>query len=309
MATIKDVARLSGLSVGTVSRYLNGETLKRDNQKLIEHAIKELGYETNLIARSMKTGKTMTIAVIVPYLSNMFSMRVIESIERILMQYNYCVIISDCSADPAIELTRLEFLKSRQVDGFVLMPTGNNADKIKNAVGDTPLILIDRLLDKPMFDSVVIDNEKMAYQSVSKLLEQGIREIGIIEGPNHISTARERKIGFERALKDYSIDNKYRYCSKEYSFEQGYHGMKQLNVYPLEAIFASNYELTVGAVSANEKSDLKILGFDTLDIPVRFYENYTGIMQPIGEIGEIAAKLLLERMKDNTMPIVNRVIG
>ncbi len=308
MATIKDVSKYTGLSVGTISRYLNGEQLKERNQEIIEKAIIELGYERNLIARSMKTGKTMTIAVIVPFLANMFSMRVIESIQRELQKSNYCVLVSDCSGNLSQEINRIEFMKGRQVDGFVLMPSGNKADTIKKTVGNIPLILVDRILDKPIFDSVIINNELKTYEHVVSLLDSGIRKIGIIKGPDNISTARQRRMGYEKALEAYNIKNRYEYQCQEFSIEEGYKGMKELEKYNLEAIFASNYELSVGAVNANDNNNLKILGFDTFDIPVRYYDNYTGIAQPIEEIGRLAAIVLLDRIHNPNKDIENLII-
>jgi len=308
MSTIKDLSKHTGLSVGTISRYLNGEQLKPKNQELIEQGIIELNYERNLIARSMKTGKTMTIAVIVPYLANMFSMRVIESIERELQKSNYCVLVSDCRGNLVQEINRIEMMKGRQVDGFVLMPSGNKVDTIKKAVGNIPLILVDRILDKPIFDSVIINNELKTYEHVVSLLKSGIRKIGIIKGPDNISTARQRRIGYEKALAEYNIKNEFEYLSKDFSVEEGYKGMKVLEKYNLEAIFASNYELSVGAVNANDNNNLKILGFDTFDIPVRYYDNYTGIAQPIEEIGRLAAIVLLDRIHNPQKEIENIVI-
>jgi LacI family transcriptional regulator len=308
MATLKDVAKETGLALGTVSRYINGEQLKPQNMKAIENAIRKLGYETNSIARSMKTGKTMMIAVIVPYLANMFSMRVIESIEKELKKDNYSVIVTDCHGNEEEELRRIEFLKCRQVDGIVLMPSGSSAANIIERAGKTPLILIDRILDEPVFDSVIIDNERMTYDQVRKLLENGIKKIGIIEGPDHISTAVQRKKGYVRALSEYGIENVHVAKCNEYSYEEGYKAMKQLETAALEAVFASNYELSVGAVNASNDTTLRILGFDTFEIPVRSQENYTGIQQPIEKIGKLSAITLMNRVKDPDKPIENIII-
>lgn len=308
MATMKDVAKEASVSVGTVSRYLNGNKLKKENERAIEMAITKLNYMTNAVARSMKTGKTMTVAVIVPYLANMFSMRVIESVEKVLQKDNYCVIISDCAGDAGQELERLAFLRKRMVDGFVLMPSGNDSKAMSEMVGGIPLVLIDRTLDYPVFDSVVIDNEKMTYDYVCRLLDKGIRKIGIIEGPDRISTARQRRIGYEKALKKYGISKDYYVQCDEFLVQNGYQAAKELMRYNLEAIFASNYELSAGAVDANDCDNLQILGFDNLDILPKYVMNYTGIHQPIEKIGELAANILMKRFQNPSMAIQNIVI-
>ena len=103
MPTIKDVAREAGVSVGTVSRYLNGAVLKEQNQRRIDAAVARLGYRRNALARSMKTGRSMLVGVIVPALSNMFSMRVIEGVEHALEAHGFSVLVADSGGDAARE--------------------------------------------------------------------------------------------------------------------------------------------------------------------------------------------------------------
>ena len=111
-----------------------------------------------------------------------------------------------------------------------------------------------------------------------------------------------------RALSEYGIENEHVAKCNEYSYEEGYKAMKQLEAAELQAVFASNYELSVGAVNANDNITLRILGFDTFEIPVRFQENYTGIQQPIEKIGKLSAVTLLSRIQDPDKPIENIMI-
>jgi len=309
MATINDVAKESGLSVGTVSRYLNGAQLKQLNNDSIEAAIEKLGYRSNGLARSMKTGRSMMVAIIVPSISNMFSMRVIESIERVLEEQDYSVLVSDCRDSIENEYRKISLMCSKMVDGFVIMPTSLDTARIQQIVGNTPVVLIDRTMDKPVFDSVTIDNRGASYRLVKRALEDGIKKIGIIEGPQSLLTARERAAGYDQALKEFGIESKYR-NQVGYSVESGYNAISNWINEGLEAVFASNYELTVGAMNAlyDNKKKMRVIGFDSLELAYFTNQTYDYISQPIEEIGMQAAKLLLERIKNPDREIVNIVL-
>lgn len=309
MATIKDVARETGLAVGTISRYLNGMNIKDANKMAIELAIQKLDYKRNSVARSMKTGKTMTIAFIVPHLTNVFAMRLIESIEKVLVAYDYSVIVAACSGSEKHQVEKINLLKSKMVDGFIIMPVSTNAEKIKNMVGDTPVVLIDRFLDKNIFDSVTINNVDVCYESVKKVLQKGITKIGLIASCEDISTANERRKGYEMALDEFNINKNY-IIEAESNYQSGYDATKAFINNDLEAIFAWSYDLTVGAVSAISESNkaIYLLGFDAKELSavVKFPSNI--IVQPIEKMGEKAVKLLLGRMNEPNKEVVNLVL-
>lgn len=309
MATIKDLSKKSGVGVGTISRYLNGYKVKEKTRVAIELALQDTGYVRNPIARSMKTGKSMMVAVVVPNLANMFSMRVIESIERVLEKEGYSVIVSDCGGDEERQLQKLKVLKHKMVDGFILMPLVRESEKIVSILGSIPVVLIDRLTDKPIFDSVTVSNFETSYNETKRLLQSGVRKIGIIEGPQNIYTAVERKRGFETALREFGIANEY-VAKGGYNVEDGYKAMNKLLKYNLEGIFISNYELTIGAMRAYAESDqsIKIVGFDSIELSHLINKSIICISQPVEEIGEKAADLLLERMNNPNKQVKNIVI-
>jgi LacI family transcriptional regulator len=309
MSTIKDVAKEASISIGTVSRYVNGKKLKEVNRIAIEAAIEKLGYTTNSIAKSMKTGKSMTIAVIVPNLSNMFSMRIIESIENTLDKNNYNVLVAGCNGEENKQYAKLESLKNKMVDGIVLLPIGKDSNKIKRFIGDIPLVLIDRVLDRPIYDSVTINNSEASYHRVKEILHTGVRNVGIIKGPQCLSTARQRYEGYRKALKEFNIEQ-MNAVQGGYTYESGYQAMQKLIQHPLQMVFTTNYELTIGAIRAINEHHIKIklLGFDNLELSTVVNQPFEFISQPIEEIGEKAAQLLLDRIHTPTRKIVNLVI-
>lgn len=309
MATINDIARKTGLSVGTVSRYLNGESLKEQNKLLIEAAIEELGYRHNALARSIRTGKSMTIAVIIPVLSNMFSMRIIEAIERTVEGKGYSVLIAGCEGNPQKMYEKLELMKRRMVDGFVIMTNPDcKASQIKRITANVPVIIIDRYPDEPLFDTVTINNEELVYNKIKELLQRGVRKIGFIEGPKGFSTASQRKQGYLKAMNEAGANTEYIVQCPTYSVEDGIRAMEELSKFDLEAVFASNYELSVGALLASKSSNVKIIGVDKIELADKLSDIYEYIPQPIEAIGEKAANLLLERIEKGDGPVRDLVI-
>ncbi len=310
MVTIKDVAKEAGVGVGTVSRYINGDNaIKTKNRILINDAIKKLGYEVNSIARSMKTQKTMTIGVIVHSLTNMFSMKVIENIEQFVSKKGYSVVIAGCGGNELVQKEKIIKMKNRMVDGLVIMSVTRDSQMIKNIIGNTPCILVDRTFDENIFDSVTVDNETLVYEKMCEVLKIGYEKIGIIEGPESISNAIERKNGFYKALKKYNLECKAA-ISTNYEADAGFEAMVKILENDVEVVFISNYEQLVGALKAVNVIDKKIyiVGFDGIELPYFLNTPYTFIEQPIEEIGKRAAKLLLERISNTNMDIKNIVI-
>jgi len=319
MATIKDVSKVSGISIGTVSRYLNGHKVKEANRLKIEQAIQELGYKVNLMARGLKTNKTFTIGVIVPSVTDIFSNHVIEGMEGILDNENYSLIICNSRNSVEKEKEKLLFLKEKRVDGIIMMPVSNKGDHVNEIMTEgIPLILIDRLLDNVECDAVVCDNVNGSYKAIEQLIAYGHRRIGIIAGPDNVFTARERLNGYIRALNDYQIavDDSLIVHAK---YEKGagyeeYHKLLQLPE-PPTAIFATNYETTMTGLKYLMEHGIKIgeeislFGYDNAEVYQMLTPTIATVIQPMREIGMHAAELLLKRIENdyNLFPLINRL--
>ncbi len=307
MSTIKDVARLARVSVGTVSRYLNGYTVSENNRLKIEKAIQQLDFKINPVARSLKTNRSMTVAVLVPALANIFSMSVIEGVERFLDQYGYSLIVCDSEGDVEKEKAKLQFVKDKYVDGVIVMPTTNVGSHVYEIMGrEFPVVLIDRLVDDEEFDAVVVDNTNAAYDAVEHLVINGHRQIGIITGPDNISTSRERYKGYQRVLDDYGISIEEEYVLHgDYTIDTGYFLMKRLMQldHPPTAVFVSNYEMTIGAIMAindigiQVPEQVSIIGFDQLELSKVIKPSLSVVVQPMEAIGQKAAEILYRRMR------------
>ena len=179
-ATLKDLARETGLGLATLSKYFNGGTVREKNRLLIEAAVKKLRYVPNEVARSLKTQQTRVIGVIIPELSNAFITSIISSMEDILRKHDYAVIVCDCRSNAKREKEAVEFLMHRRVDGLINMATDTTGAHLKMPLAaGIPVLLIDRLIEslRGKASAVIIDNVHAAGQAVRKLTDFGHRRI------------------------------------------------------------------------------------------------------------------------------------
>jgi LacI family transcriptional regulator len=129
-ATIKDVARETGLSLATISKYLNGGNVLDKNKKSIEAAIRKLDFKVNEMARALKTNRSMTVGVLIPNFENIFFTSIVSNIENDLLQEGYSTIVCDYKEDPRLEAEKLNFLLDKMVDGIIIMPLTDSDELI-----------------------------------------------------------------------------------------------------------------------------------------------------------------------------------
>ena len=160
---MKDIARLTGLGLATISSYFNGGNVREKNRVKIEKAIEELHYEVNEVARGLKTNATKTIGVVIPELNNIFCAEIITGMEDILRSHGYATIVCDCRTDKKLEQEAVEFLIRRRVDGIINMPVDETGAHLKRfQKTGKPIVLIDRKIQGIPCDSVLVDNKKAA---------------------------------------------------------------------------------------------------------------------------------------------------
>ncbi len=301
--TIKEVAALAGVSTATISKYLNGTTVKERNKIAIDKAIAQLNYQINPTARGLRTNRTMTVGILIPELDNQFSTKVVSSIENVLMPHGYSTIICDYKSDPKLETYKLRFLLSKSVEAIVWMPL--YATKRQAADISDKIVLIDRVVEGAQCDCVVIDNIRATYEPTCRLIENGHTNIAILCGQERISTSKQRLNGYLKAFSDYKIPVKSEYIfSGEYTEQSGYQlTIRALNL-PLAptAIIATNNELTLGSISALLENGVEIpnhisfVGFDNEKIARIMRPKLTMVLQPLEEIAEQTAELILRRL-------------
>ncbi|MFI3213603.1 MAG: LacI family DNA-binding transcriptional regulator [Eubacteriales bacterium] len=306
-ATIKDVASYAGVSVGTVSKYINGGALKQNNQLKIEEAIENLKFKPNKIAKGLRNAKTYTVAILVSSLNLVFIIEIINSIEKYLSQKGYSMILCDCQDNPELEFEKVKQNINRMVDGLILMPCNNSEEVIEYIQKkEVPLVLLDKLEEGIEADGVVLDNVEATYLGMKNLIQNGHEKIAIITGdPSHY-TAKKRIEGYIKALVEAGIPVKSEYIvSGDYTVKGGkeaFHQLWDLEEKPT-AIFASNYDVTLGAYmeinnyQLSIPEDLSIVGFDMSQLSEVINPKLSVVGQPLGEMGDDVARLLYKRMQ------------
>lgn len=317
--TIKDVAHRTGLSIATISKYINGGNVLEKNKEIIQNAIDELNFTVNEMARGLKTNKTKTVGIALPNLNNLFFTSIVSKIEDIILKYGYGTIICDYKENYELEKKKLDFLVNKSVDAIILVPSGKEEAELKKMLKNgMPIILIDRLLKNVQCDVVLGDNLNSSYDAVEQLFILGHKRVGVIVGPKEMYTAEERLKGYCRVHEDYSVKIDTELIKYgDYSMQSGFYMFKELlNIQnPPTAIYITNYEMTLGTIMAiNEMNikipeDISIIGFDNLDLVKVINPPLSVVVQPMENIGEVTANLLLKRLSgDNSnFPSINRL--
>lgn len=307
-ATMKDIARRTGLGLATISSYFNGGNVREKNRIKIEEAIEELHYEVNEVARGLKTNATRTIGVVIPELNNTFCAEIITGMEDILRSHGYATIVCDCRTDKKLEREAVEFLTRRRVDGIINMPVDEEGNHLKRfQKTGKPIVLIDRKIQGINCDSVLVDNKKAAEDAVRYFIERGHRNIGIIGGPEEVFTAQERMAGYYKALESAGIPvSESLIWHGDYTIQGGVRGLEELvqNNPEMTAVFVTNYEMTMGAmIGVNElgiriPEQLSMIGFDNLQFARACNPKLTIVAQPTDGIAKEVAKVMLNHLEN-----------
>jgi len=307
--TIKDVARLAGVSIATVSRALNESDVVKDRtRKAVLDAVEKLGYNRNEVARSLKFRQTRTIGIIAPELSNIFFMEVVEALERCLAPKGYSMIITSSYDSVEEEKRKLQILIERNVDGMVVMPSGSEGEHfLSKALTNIPLVLVDRRIKGLKVDSVETDNRFGVHKMIQALHNEGFSRIGFIGGDPDIHTAGERLHGYLEAMAKYNLPVEDRFVLHTGAMTQ-HNGREQLRQALAEpnhpqAFFIANDSMhlgaTIHAVENLTEQELKGLVFASFDYlsyaPLLKFCHYA-VSQQFEQIGEEVAELLLKRL-------------
>ncbi len=321
-STLEDVAEKAGVSVSTVSRILNKKSKKYrispKTESLVIKTAKSLNYTPNQLARGLRLKRTHSIGLIVPDISNPFFAAVTRSIQRAAHELGYSLVVCDTDEDELQEVAHLKVLRSKGVDGMVVMPVGQNGSHLQHMIREgMPLVLMDRIFDELDADSVVTDNYKGAYEAVEFLVKNGHRRIAIIQGLPNTYTNKGRLRGYIDALRAYKIPVDSRLIvGRDFRKESGYIETKMLLSVEDRptAIFATSDLITLGALEAiNEEGlripqDVSLIAFDDIDHVNFFTTPITTISQPKEIIGEVAVKLLIEKIKNHNRGETRRIM-
>lgn len=308
MPNIHDIVRLTNLSLGTVSNYLNGKKIKDKNRKAIEEAIRQLDYKVNAFGRNLKTNRSGVIGIMVPSLDDPYAPKVISAVEQYLREKGYAIMICDTMGNADIEKQVTEFFLERRVEGVVIFPATNDCKRY-NAFEENGIcsVVVDMRIDGFLGDFVAVNSRKMSKIAVQYLLERGHRRIGVLAGPETVYSANERLLGYEDALTEAGIELRPDYIKRGNFIEhRAACGLTEELMACRErptAILATNYFLTVGAISGFNRlkcqigKDISLFGFDNFITMQIIVPNITLIEQPIQKIAAFAGSRLIERIR------------
>jgi LacI family transcriptional regulator len=307
--TIKDVARLSGVSSMTVSRVINGsERVSPETRQRVESAIAELGYVPSRLARGLIRQKTGTLALIVPDVANPFFTLIVRGAEDVARRAGYRMILADTRADLTIERDVIEEMLAHRVEGIMIAPV---SDRSKGhlqrlATYGVEFVLIDRTVSGIESDVVTGDNVGGARRLVEHLISLGHRRIGFITESDEVSTARDRRQAYEAALAAAGLSyDPSLIVRSTVDPPGGFEGMRRLLELdePPTAVFTVNNLVALGAIEAvrahelEVPDDIALVCFDDIEYASRLYPFLTVMAQPAETLGTLGTQLLLERIE------------
>ncbi len=312
MATQRDVARLAGVSVATVSRYINRlGYISPGIKKSIQAAIDELSYKPNLVARSLKLKKSRTIGLIFPDIENAFFISLIKSVEAFAERQNYNIILCNTENDPSKETKYLEMLKGKLVDGYIVIPSVSDDSERYDILEGENVVYADRSVGKKKEICVKLDNKAGVRMAVDYLVALGHRRIGAINVPMNISPGIERHRGYQAALAAHRIPyDEGLVAYADLDVQSAYEKTIELlrgKPQPSALLPMSNLT-TIGALKAIKDlgmvvpHDISVIGFDEFIYAELLYPELTTIAQPAAELGSKATELLLRQINGKKCP-------
>lgn len=312
--TIRDVADAAGVSQATAGRALGGYgSVSPAALERVLAAADELGYRTNRVAQALRSGQTRTVGFIPGDLENPFFAKVARHLGDALEAEGFTLIVSSSDERPEREQKILETFRAHLLSGVVIAPTAQvAAPHLEKVISDgIPLVLVDRRVEGVEADSVTVDNEGGGLQAVSHLIGLGHRRIAIVSDSLQTASTSERFIGYQKALSGHDIAFDPQLIGVAgFSREDAY--ASTLRILSLgerpTAIFSTDAFMTEGALRAIRErglrvpEDVSIVGFDDVDPRALMNPSVTVVAQPVAELGQQAARLLLEQLAGAERP-------
>ena len=308
MANIHDVARRAGVAPITVSRVINNNGYVSDKtRQRVEAAIAELAYIPNALGPSLRSKRTMTLALVVSDITNPFWTTVARGVEDTANIHGYHIIIGNTDKSPEKQDEYLTFMLKKRVDGFLLVPASSRSSSISILQRQgVPYVILDRQVPGEEFDSVRGDSVGGAYELTKYLLELGHRHIAVITGRKDHSTACDRVLGFQQALDEAGLSPDHLIYWGEFNQDTGYEFTCQaLSAVPRPtAILATNNFIAIGTMRALRDAglrvpeDISVVAFDDLPAAITIDPFFTVASQQAYEMGRRGTDLLLARLAD-----------
>lgn len=304
--TVREVAKRAGVSVTTVSHVVNQTRFVQANtERRVRKAIDELGYRSNYLARGLRSRKTNTLGLVVPDISNPFFAEIGRVIEDIGYERGYSVILCNSDLSKARELSYVNVLLAKQIDGLLFISTGSHADVLGPAEkARVPVVVVDREIERPGIDTVLLHNAGGGALAAKHLLALGHRRFACIVGPSDVSPSAQRLSGFMEEIRKAGDAQCVAVVKGDFQFEGARRAMEKLLARKrrFTALFATNDVMAMAAIGVLQRAALyvpnavSVIGFDNVYIAEAMCPSITTVAQPIEALGRAAVEVLLERI-------------
>ncbi|CAG0940872.1 Ribose operon repressor [Anaerolineae bacterium] len=319
MATIRDVAKLAGVSTATVSHVLNDSRwVEPDTRRAVKHAVEKLNYRPSAIARSLTTNITHTVGVIVADITNPFFASLVRGIEDRLSAKKYNLIVCNTDEQAEKEARYLELLLTRRVDGVIVAPTSAPQPLFRECIAHKiPLIFVDRFPPDNLGPVIAVDNFDAGYRATKYLIDLGHRRIAILARNPALSTVTGRVGGYRQALRDHNLAlGDSLVAITESTPDAAFNAVRALLALPQPptALIATNLNMMLGVLRALRDqrlacpADVSLVCFDDHPWAPLFTPPLTVIAQPVAEMCDAAMQTLLDAIdsrrakKDHAFP-------
>lgn len=319
MPTLKDVAKLAGVSTATVSRTLSGDGdgVRPETRQRVLEAARALGHEPNRLPMYLKRRAVNTMGFVVNDIGNPFYPAMARGCEDVLRRAGYSLVMASTDGDPERERAVLQEMAAERLAGIILAPSGEPSDILRRMVEHgTPIVSLDR---EPgiRVDRVGVDDDAASYAAVQHLLALGHRRVAVIAGPGTIGAAEERLDGYHRAMRAARLPQDPDLVRRGDLREEGGHrraselfGLAE----PPTALFSVNNLTTIGVLRAAREhgvtmpDQLSLVGFDDIPTGELLEPPLTVVAQPTYQLGAKAAELLLRRIAEPDTAVTEVVL-
>ncbi|MDR6553125.1 LacI family DNA-binding transcriptional regulator [Paenibacillus qinlingensis] len=305
--TIHDVARVANTSKSTVSRYLNGQKVKKDTEEALERAIQSLNYHRNENARRLVMSRTNTIGIVVDNISNIFYSGIIRGIEAVANRKGYNCIFYSGTSNSKHEASFLHLLYEGHVDGIILLSfqKRDQQELARMIEVPYPLALIGDHGELDGLFSVDIDNASGVADLVTYLHGLGHRRVAYISGPAHMGPIKYRLKGLQQTMSALEMECRPEWIvNSDWTNQGGYEAMNELLQHEgFTAVIASSDETAIGALRAIQESgrqvpeQMSIVGFDDITLSSWVSPKLTTVRQPLQDVGMKAAEGLFAQIE------------
>jgi LacI family transcriptional regulator len=303
-ATLADVAREAGVGAMTVSRMINGHPyVAEETARRVREAIQKLDYRPNHAARILTGKLSRSIGLIVPDISDTFFSIVSHAVQETARESGYLVWLAASGDDPSVEAAQVEMMTHHPVDGILLVPADGRGNYLKTVVtGTIPIVTIDRPMEVATTDSVGVENRVGAQIAVDHLAQHGYEKIACITANAHLVTIKERIAGYKESMRQAKLQP-----IKEINLpgsESAAYALADLlsSSHRPDALFTANNAATIWVIEALKAmriemgKDIALVGFDDVDFFTLITPSVTAVRQPASELGNVSARLLLQRI-------------